>query len=232
MSTTAPDLLRGKARLPLQERLRPSWRRRLVYSPLTYMLLLSLLLHLSMVTIFRVVVYLPYTQVEYYSFKIVPETTVRQPAAPSEAPELPVRTPAGEGSLRISGLAGDAVGLPDIHLPTIEFAELERLRVAQEGLQSSSLYDRLYNRQPQDSWARFGRGMQRLGASIAEIASGEDRPRAPGAQEGPFRIRVRPSPGFVAEIVWSSGPPERQLLFSPPIPVLQQLEPSAHSRPI
>jgi len=224
MTRAAQEQMRGDAQPSLQERLRPPWRRRLRASRLAPALFLSTLFHLSMVTVFTVVIYFPRTEVKYYDFRIVPTT-------PTHAGAEDLAAAPGTGRGLGERLSVRGTTLPRVDLPTIEFAELERLRIAQEGMQSLSLYDQLYADRPLDSWARFGLGLQRLGRSISELTlsrgNGEEAP--PPAPRGP---QHRPAEGFEAEIYWSTGPSDRRLLFSPPITALQGVDPSTVNWPI
>lgn len=233
MADAAPQALPLKEKLPLQQRLRPPLRHRILHAPLSYMLLLSLFLHLSMVTVFKVMVYFPYNEAQVYAFHLVPDLP-RPETAMAEVSPPPAAAPSGRlGTLKITGLQDLEEGeRPEVALPTIEFAEFERLRLAQSGLKAPSLYESLYANEPTDSWARLVRRSHRLGESILELATGEsDLEDLDGPQvEKPMIARI--GQGYVAEVVWDSGFTRRKILFAPPIPALQQLDPSGMSQPI
>jgi len=190
---------------------------------------------LSMVTIFNIVVYFPRHDTSFYEFTIVPLNI------PESAPEGP-----GEGSSEIErdGLGGEKLALrggtgaalPVIQLPTLEFAELERLRVRQEGLQSLSRYDDLFQAPVDDSWSRFSRGLSGMSRSLSRLrlSGGSDGTLESGlilptSQE---RIVHRPAEGFEAGLIWSTEPRDRKLLFAPPIEALWNVDGTSLQRPI
>ncbi|MBI3119208.1 MAG: hypothetical protein HYZ00_11005, partial [Candidatus Hydrogenedentes bacterium] len=188
MASAAPDLPRAAVRPTLRERLRPSLLRRLARSPLTYTLVLSTLFHLSMVTLFKVMIYFQQQEGQYYALQIIPETLPE--------PELEVAAvfppPPSEGNLRLDGIDR---ALPDISLPTLEFAELERMREIYGGrvleeqaqLSAGSLYERLYGGASQDSWAASVRGLHKLGESLTSLSWEQDAlPKKAGAPEEPL----------------------------------------------
>ncbi len=179
-------------------------------------LLFSLIFHLSMVTVFRIVVYFPHAELVYREFHIVQapvEST--QPATPSESPE----------HLTLGGL-------PPIELPTIEFAELARLRERQASLDASARYKALLAEdEPKDSWRQFVTGMQELPKTLSRLSlSGGSEPRPPvPAQE---EIAFVPATGFVGKIEWGTPPKDRQVLFAPPIQALWEAGSDAFKRPM
>lgn len=192
------------------QRRRPSHRR------LAGALLFSLVFHLSMVTVFRVVVYFPREELAYREFHIV--------QAPSSAPSIqtPSETP---GRLVLAGL-------PEIQLPTLEFAELARLRERQKSLDASTLYDALIaEEEPKDSWNQFIVGMQDLPKTLSRLSlsgSAEVAPPTPAPEE----IAFSPATGFIGELEWGAPPKDRQLLFAAPIQALWEAEPDAFKRPM
>lgn len=185
----------------------------------------SIVFHLSMVTVFSIVIFFPREVVDYYSVSIVEPD--RQPPRPAPTGDrLRVPSPADAPSLDdlVNGNArgvgrgepeADWAELPEIELPTLEFAELKRLRAREEGLAMRSERESLLNPQPRDAWARFGEELGQLGHALSSTLrlSGEK-----DDLEEPVQIPVtRPAAGFEAYIEWVGEPRDRKLLFAPPI---------------
>lgn len=191
-------------------------RRRVSHRRLVGALLFSLVFHLSMVTVFRIVVYFPREELAYREFHIVQAP----PSAPSV--QTPSETP---GRLVLAGL-------PEIQLPTLEFAELARLRERQESLDASTRYDALIaEEEPQDSWKQFITGMQDLPKTLSRLSlsgSEEVAPPAPAAEE----VAFSPATGFAGTVEWGAAPKDRQLLFAAPIQALWEAGPDAFKRPM
>ena len=196
-------------------------------------------LHLSMVTVFSIVIYFPRQDTEYYEFAIVPVSSPVVEAAPDESSEPPGesgRPPEDRLALR----RGDdgSTRLPALDLPTVEFAELERLRVRQEGMASLSRYDDIFQRPAEDSWARFSRGLSGVSRSLSKLSlsgsseDGELTAPFPNLEGVPEPIVHRPAEGFEANLVWSTEPRTRKLLFAPPIEALWQAGDADLLRPI
>lgn len=196
---------------------------------------LSAALHLSMVTVFTIVIHFPRVDIQYRDFTIVPVPVYVPEPAPVEppAPETAATTPSTDqlalrGPDSLSPLAG-------IQLPTLEFAELERLRVRQESAQTLSRYDDLFQAPAGDSWSRFSRSLSGLGKTLSGL-----RLTGPADEETPLDLNdasapglsLRPAEGYEARIVWASEPKDRQLLFAPPVDALWNVDPATLARPI
>lgn len=193
---------------------------------------ISAVFHLSMVTVFSIVIYFPRQDIVFRDFSIVP-VAVPDPRGPepAETAEDAGTPPGGQLALR-DPMRGGA--FPAIQLPTLEFAELERLRVRQESIESFSRYDALFQEPEQDSWSRFSRSLSGLSRTLSELRlSGEESPGglAMGDVE-PARATHRPAEGFEAIILWAGGPRDRELLFAPPVEALWRAEPGDLDRPI
>ena len=182
----------------------------------------STLFHLSMVTLFRIVVYFPEPEVTYYTMDIIP---VAASAAGASAG-------APQGGLRLGGSElAQAFTAPEVRLPALDFAELERLRVSGIGAGDDALMDKVFGvQEPRDSWGRFSRGLQRFGESIGDLAWPWDGEGAAG--EPKPAAAHRPAVGFEGYVVWNSAPPDRELLFAPPIEALWKAGPEALARPL
>jgi hypothetical protein len=190
--------------------------------------LFSLALHLSMVTLFNVVIYFPRQDIEYYRFQIV-QARPPQVAIP-RVPEA-LRAPTLDDPL---GAFPDFEArpalvdrLPEVQLPTLEFAELDRLRVRQRTLDDSAFSDPA----ARDAWPPLGDGLRRIRESITDIVI----PDAPGplttTSAAPSRLSHRPADGFEAEIEWGGEPRSRQLLYAPPVRALLDVDPAGVQRP-
>ena len=172
-------------------------------------LLIATLFHLSMVTLFRIVVVFPETKARYCQLQIFSEA----PPAPDAV--APVRAGGGELILRRPLLLAQA---PEtrVELPTMDFAELDRLRVRSEAGTDPATMDRVFG--PSDSWGTFTRGLQSIGLTLRGLVLPEEQI----APENARRVVAKhhPAAGYNGEIVWDTESRDRELLFNPPIPLL------------
>ncbi len=198
-----------------------------VPSRMTTALVISLFFHLSMITVFRIVVALPREQVRYYEVCIVSSAAETQEQSPETG--APLTTEA----LALSGTSVYDT-LPEVALPVIEFAELERLRIRYRATESLSDTSELFEDfTPNDSWARFGGELQRFGKTLRELALPDREEPAPTPVPDVQRVLVhRPAEGFEASIEWNGPPLDRELLFSPPLKALWRMNPGELTRPI
>ncbi len=190
-------------------------------------LLISFCFHLSMVTLFSIVIYFPRKDITYYDFRLV-QARPQQVAPSSEGViQRPMLTDPLASNL--------SEGLPAVDLPTLEFAELHRIRVYRRGLtEAERLFDTPSHH---DSWGQFGRGVQRLRRSLRGLALGEGDGAAEVAlpslseAEATPQPTYRPAPGYQAYIDWGAGE-ERELLFAPPVRILWEVPPQDFKEPI
>ncbi|MGI6139703.1 MAG: hypothetical protein ACOYI9_11815 [Candidatus Hydrogenedentales bacterium] len=202
-----------------------SWRKR---RRLGIALIVSLFFHLSMITVFKIVIALPREQVSYYDVHLVY-------SAPAERTDVAQHLPRSEDTLSLTGTAlyGE---LPEVELPVVEFAELERLRIRFDAAQADPGADRMFEAYaPSDSWARFGSELQRFGKTLREFAFPGDGAADTTAAQIAQTTRVqshRPAEGFEAYIEWNGPPADRELLFAPPIQALWGVNPDRFDRPI
>lgn len=222
MAATAPDTAATgdgiKTRFP-----RRFPFRRPVSGRMTAALVFSLFFHLSMITLFRIVIVLPREQVTYYDVRIVSTGVETVSEAQKTGDTL--------------ALAGPSLydALPEVELPVIEFAELERLRIRYDAAEPVPGVGDLFREfTPTDSWARFGGELQRFGKTLRELAlpGQENVPGQAATPEKPRLLEHRPAQGFTAYVEWSGPPEDRELLFSPPIKALWEVNPSELARPI
>lgn len=195
-------------------------------------LALSLLFHLSAVTLFRVVVYFPRHDIEYFDVSIVDwNSHVRQ--LPLTQDRLVLPTSGGGGLETLGGDSGPLEtggawsGLPPIQLPTVRFAELGDLRDRRQALETRSRYTDLFEDAPDDAWSRFGRKLASVSESLTRFAHGS----APEPARRPVPVS-RPAPGFEAYLEWMAEPLDRQALSVHPIDALWGLAPAEFGEPI
>lgn len=188
-------------------------------------LTVSLLFHLSMVTLFRIVIYFPRVDMEFVDVDIV-----EWPSEPVLAEQLTLSEP-GETLERLAEDALDterANRLPplEFELPALPFSELDLLRVQQQGLEVRSRYRELFEEEPSDLWSQFGRELDRLSTFIAgSVETGESR------DESLIPVS-RPAPGFEAYLEWINEPKDRLVLAVKGIEGLRGLAPDALPEPI
>lgn len=186
-------------------------------------LVVSILLHVSSVTIFRVVIYFPREDINYFDVAIMDPRIGR--AALLEPWEM-LQVPSREGAVaRAVGAPGES--LPSIELPTLEFAELDLLRVRTQGLELRSRYRELFEREHADAWARFGNKLGEIGDALTRMAQG-----LPTREEAPRIVVSNPAPGFEAYLEWFSDPVDRQPILAISVKALWGLDPAQLAEPI
>lgn len=193
----------------------------------------SMLFHLSAITVFRVVIYFPRQDIRYVEFQIVQASPVYEsaPEAPSQA-AAPVWR---EGALRLGGdrLLEDS-GPPPIQLPTLEFAELSRLRMRREAALDPERRDAIFHDEDRDSWRRFGDELSRMRQSLSRLtlSGGERGERFAEPEAAAPRVVQRPADGLAILLQWDTAPHERKLLIAPPIEALWAVEPASLRDPL
>ncbi len=195
-------------------------------------LTISAIFHLSMVTVFRIVTYIPREDIRFTEFTIVSVSPEAEPG-----PALDVPAPIGGETapqLALRGLGGAGF---DVQLPTIEFAELDRLRIREESVPDPERPESLFREPSDDSWARFSRGLSNMSRSITQLRlSGPPGAEAPSPlpikETAAPRPASRPAEGFEAYVVWAGDPKDRKLLFAPPIEALWDISPAEFTQPI
>lgn len=212
-------------------------------------LVISTVFHLSMVTLFSIVLMferreLPYIEVAFR--QEFPEPVEVATPDRTSGDSLQLRDPgdlldsviAGnadkhspftDGTLKLSAPSLTAGGRPAIELPKLEFAELERLRLRQEVLPLNDDLERYLEPRARDPWARFGRGLGEL--SDALLRFGDRRTTVEQTKPKPAPVS-RPAPGFAAYIEWMSEPYDRIVLATPPVQALWGRDPAQLTEPI
>jgi hypothetical protein len=191
-------------------------------------LVISAVFHLSMVTVFRIVTYIPREDIRFTAFTIVSVAPDAEAGTPMEDP-----APAGASvpQLALRGLGGTDFG---VQLPTLEFAELDRLRVREESIPDPERPEALFREPSDDSWARFSRGLSNMSRNFTQLRlSGTAEPSAlPLEEPAAPQPASRPAEGFEAYVVWAGEPKDRKLLFAPPIEALWDIDPAMFAEPI
>lgn len=193
---------------------------------------ISLLFHLSAVTVFRIVVAFPTQNIVYYSCEIV--EPIKAAPTPSESTER-LRLPMpgellaeiqAEEATSLSAEGADPwEGLPRIDLPTLEFSQLERVSLREQGLQVRSRYRELAAPEPTDTWARFGREIGQISSVLGQFLD-----RKPPS---PHREAIsRPAAGVAAYVEWLSEPHDRRATMVYPIRALWGVAPERFSEPL
>ncbi len=205
---------------------------------------ISVAFHLSMVTFFSIGVRFEINTPRYFRFDIV-KTPQARPAA--ETPDSArLRAPSIEDGANVfnsnsaqhelSDSLDIGVDMPRLHeppevlLPTLEFDNLERLRLREQSIAASNRTLESFDNLPNDSWAQFGRELEQFRrATLGRLPFlGEE---SPVEEPSPQRVSV-PAEGFEVYIEWMSEPFERQLLFSLPIEALWRIDPRTLQKPI
>jgi hypothetical protein len=200
--------------------------------PFSVALLISTLFHLSMISVFSIVIYLPRKDIHYCAVEIVPQAAARTVAAarrdvlrvPSPERLLEAAEPdvIGPGEVE-EGL--DAVVM--VQLPRLEFADLDRVRYREESRKIHARFSDLFEQKPQDSWAQFVSTLRGISHAVVRWTS----PEPPEEHARPMPVSS-PAPGFSASIEWLSEPKTRPVLFSPPIQALWHTDPAQLDVPV
>lgn len=211
--------------------------------PFLVALCLSVVFHISMVTLFSIVFEFQVKRIEYYDFHILSEQQLVSEEARA-APERRSRNlPVLEDPLRKAGIeelardegsevsAGWASGLPAIELPRLEFAEMEMLELREESLTIQSRLAEFLDAPLSEPWARLGRGLERLGDALSSSWFFDEEEETV-IEQGMPQLVARPAEGFEAYVEWMSEPRDRELLFSPPIEALFKVDPEELTEPI
>jgi len=194
-------------------------------------LFISALLHLSAITIFRIVIYFPREDVHYFDVSIVETAPNRRLTVPEPAIDAPANAPSG-GEIPL----GQTLALnnplepqlPDIELPTLRFDELSLLRLKQEALEVRTRYDELFGSRTNSAYSRMSSGFDTMTDTLKGLTFGGDS----GSDLNRPRPVSRPAPGFEAYVEWFGEPKDRQVFEVKPLPELRGLPPDAVPEPI
>ncbi len=183
-------------------------------------LAVSVLFHLSMVSVFSIVILLPKPETRQFTIGLV------QPPTPDSDQPMPTdRYP----NLLALADESDTDLLPPVELPRLA-SSLPVLRSPEESLKIRSQFSELFETREADtpdSWARFTSELRGIGPALSQWAW----PRT--VQTTPNRVRLEcPAPGIALFVEWMSDPRDRRALFVPPIASLWRLEPARPTAPI
>jgi hypothetical protein len=200
--------------------------------PLAVALAVSVLFHLSMVSVFSIVIWFPRADIRYLSFDLVyPPAHDRVPIQRnflrmSRPDQMMDRAEAAalEETEHNEWLAS----LPPVELPRFTFPKLEGLGGATTLRVRSPAIELAEEEERQDSWAVFTQDLR----SIGQLFSGRNElPKAP-ADIDQTVAAAAPAPGFTARVRWMSEPKTRRLLFSIPMRALWNVDPAQVTDPV
>ena len=213
MDTSAPEVVRGLGWRPKRKRFHDKLSNHHYVGRAAFALVFSFLLHISAVTVFKIVVYIPLAQPTYFAMRLVPLE-----------------------SNPIAGTSGTNVVAAGIRLPTLELAQYERLRLSTEALGALDELPMLDDEgEAPDSWARFSGALQEAGESISDFTLSLRSGRAPELDSMSLEALpepvLRPAPGFELYIEWDREA-QRDLVFSPSLNFLWSSDPADLERPM
>ena len=192
----------------------------------------SFLLHLSMVTVFRIVVTFPRERVAYYDLSLVEAPS--QEAFPGTVRVDALEAPSASDALQRLGQDGEAASkpkwpeLPSVALPRLNFSELDMVRLSQTSLDTRKRYDELFEEERDDIWSQFGRRL----SSVGELLTSGRRDELEGDDERKRVFAGHPAPGVDLYVEWMSPPYDRQLLVMQPIDAAWEAEGAKLGEPI
>lgn len=213
----------------------------------------SLAFHLSMVTLFRIVILFERIDIPYYSLEIrdartgrpvftEPVGLLRLPsveqlyAQKEAADEEDLLAPGDQTGGVLDGLSASSLdtslNLPEIELPSLAYDALGQLQAARAAIEIRARYRDIADARPRDSWGRFSAELAEIGEALSKLAA-PIASRFYGAEEEETPMAAaRPAPGFVAYLEWFSEPKDRQILLAPPIDALWGMDPSVLDEPV
>lgn len=199
----------------------------------------SALFHLSMVTLFSIYVWIPIQTPQYAQLDIwdlpAGRSVLNPPSPRLQMPSFE-ESIAAEDTTPLSDITGAlsldqpdlAAALPDITLPSLDSAQLERSEVIGHSLRIRSAFEPAPR---QDSWSRFIGGIGQLEDRLREYTPLESvfPPEVVAPKPEPFS---RPASGLAMYIEWIGEPNDRELLVPAPIDSLWRLDPKSMREPI
>lgn len=156
----------------------------------------SLVFHLSAITLFSIVIYFPRQGVQYFRLSFVEEPPALS-AAPAAEPAI------------VAALTGprNAPATAGLDLPKLSFDPQEPLGIGKLSLGGKSFFAVEPESTP-DSWARFGTGIQRVRASLLSLTGVDTTSEA-------SITTLELGAGLRATADWGAATP-RDLLYAPP----------------
>lgn len=198
-------------------------------------LVISTLFHLSMVSVFSIVIRFPTHGIHYFPLEIAAPDVARHtrvaprdllrtssPDALIDEPQaMPLDTEPGQEAL---------AELPPVELPRLQLAEADSLRTPEQSLKIRSQFTGLFEpRQPEmpDSWALFTHQLRQIGPTLSRWTLAEEPKPEDTAQKVATSV-----PGIGISIEWVSNPKQRKVLLAPPMLALLNIEPGSLTEPI
>ena len=182
-------------------------------------ILFSLILHLSAVTIFKIVVYVPRPESQYLDIRII-QTGLEENVPPTGESRLRlsknVESVEDEGDFDINILKQSG----NFELPKIEFEELEKLKLRRT-LVEDDITTKPLVEEYKDSWAQFGVGINKIRESLIALnpfsLETELEEKEPSQSSISISPLIKQKLGSGSEIMyrWITPPYDRTLLFVP-----------------
>lgn len=180
-------------------------------------IIFALILHLSAVTFFKIVVYIPRSDLQYLDIRVV--------QADMEKGYVSVSSSRLRLSRNLeSGDKDNDFGIDELkqsssfELPKIEFEELEKLRLRRTLVEEENISKPL-SEEYRDSWAQFGAGINRIRESISALSpfSPTTEVRGKESDDNSIAPLIRQNIGNGIEIIfrWINPPYNRTILFFP-----------------
>lgn len=176
-------------------------------------ILFSLVLHLSAVTIFKIVVYVPRSDLQYMKMNLI---QVDSPVIISSDGQLKISRKIEEIQLD-EGDEGRIESLSSVvELPRLEFEQMKKLRL-RSTLVEEDIVEKPLIEEFRDSWAQFGVGVNRIRESLSALYPfGEpEKKETKSGREDSF-VRTQEVGGGVRVTYRALNPPfNRKILFVP-----------------
>jgi len=177
-------------------------------------IIFALILHLSAVTLFKIVVYIPRSDLQYLDIRVI-QTDMDSSPHSNVASRLKLSKNMENDDEDTEFNINELKQSSTFELPKIEFEELEKLRLRRT-LVEEEVSSKTLPEEYKDSWAQFGAGINRIRESISALSpfsstivkENGDTPNAP---------LIRQNIGNGIEIVfrWINPPYNRSILFLP-----------------
>lgn len=197
-------------------------------------LVVSTLFHLSMVSVFSIVIRFPSQGIRYLPLEIV-EQMARTVTHAGPHDTLRTRSPGDILEEREPAALSAATpsepwdALPAVELPRLQLAASDPMRTREESLRIRSLFSQLFEPRPPevpDSWAVFTRELRGIGPSLSRTLSGEPE------EEKALQEISTPVPEIGVYIEWMSEPKQRRVLLATPMQALLGIDPGQLTEPI
>jgi len=201
----------------------------------------SIIVHLSMITLFSIYVLIPVKRPVYYEFDIVDpvthESVIRRPLESLKMPSfdelVDSRAADAQSFVPDQTLTLDAplaltTTLPEISLPSLDIAQMERSEMIGSSLRIRSEFTL---QEPQDAWGRLLSGIGRLDDRLRDLSPFEFGDAETPVETLPTQIES-PADGIAMYVEWVGEPRDRGLLFAAPIVSIWQLNPESMREPI